>query len=447
MSTLAHAKPVNLSLGSKSLAFDSQWSRPAISDIETMILRFAAFPEVGVASVLNHEFIFIDPSTSDLCPQHQDQLERLVTIALRLGLPHAVIAHQDNNRFGGGGFINSVYELAQMSEPDFQVGFAKLRERLNWVLAGSRFNRRRHLVFPHTEGATLEAVLELLPSIPAGGRPFVHMVLPWSADTMPNQRRFGSLDKHGPAIAAINRQHPSLFLYSWSRGLANTLAREIAAPVQVLDPAPELSLRQDGETPPDRFTVAFMGAMAHETGFDQLPSIIRAANHATSSPGRLRFVVQQRPSPQTTDTADLHLSLGELLSIPERNVSVIEDILPRHLYYNVIRQADGILLPYSAHATERYSDTALHAMAAGKLVFAFDDVPLAHVNRARVMRARNTQSMGEIISDMASDIEATRIASRAAKDAFWTTSRPARLFAQLLYGPMILAKAEGHEAI
>ena len=50
MNTVAYSKPMNLSLGSKSLAFDSQWSRPAVSDIETMILRFAAFPEVGVAS-------------------------------------------------------------------------------------------------------------------------------------------------------------------------------------------------------------------------------------------------------------------------------------------------------------------------------------------------------------------------------------------------------------
>lgn len=438
------AKP---SFGTKSLAFDHAWSQPAVSKIETMLQRFAAFPEVGTAGVLNHEFIFIDPSAGPHHPGHQDMLERLAAVALRLSLPHAVIAHHENQRFDGGGFSQSVHDMAEMDEVAFAGAFATLRERLRWVLSGSRFNQRRHLVFANTDGATLAAVVELMAAIPVVARPFVHLISRWDETAMPNQQRFGSLERYGHVITQLNTERPTVFVYGWSKGLANALSRQMATPVQALDPVPELSLRQDTEVRPERFTVGFFGAAATASGFDHLAAIVQAANRASMSPGRTRFVVQAKRPGHRGAAADMSEVVDTLRRVPERNVVLVEDNLPRHLYYNAVRQVDAVLLPYPPQSIERYSSTAVDATVAGKLILTLDGVLLAHVNRARVVRAANPHTLGEILSDLSSDVAGARAASRVARDAHWAMMRPARLFAQLLYGPLILAKAEGHETV
>ncbi|MEM8665456.1 MAG: hypothetical protein AAGF49_15200, partial [Pseudomonadota bacterium] len=96
---------------------------------------------------------------------------------------------------------------------------------------------------------------------------------------------------------------------------------------------------------------------------------------------------------------------------------------------------------------ERLSTTALHAMSAGKLVLTHEDVALNGMVNSRVIRAPDTRAMGEIINDLSGDLAAVRTAGRIARSTYAATLRPSRLFAQLLYGPLILANAQGHEAI
>lgn len=118
------------------------------------------------------------------------------------------------------------------------------------------------------------------------------------------------------------------------------------------------------------------------------------------------------------------------------------------MFFAALKQVDAVLLPYSGgERGERYSVTAHHAMAAGKLLFTYEDVSIAWAIRNRVLSARDERVLGEVISDTSADLGAVRTAARVAKSTYWSTLRPSRLFAELLYGPMIIGGASGSEFV
>jgi hypothetical protein len=435
-------------VGSKTLSLDAGWSEPSVSDIEVALLRNAAFPEVGRGTGLDHEFVILDPSMADATPDHEDLALRLGECAQRMAIPAVIIGHRSSPRFGGGGFPHTAYQMARASNEGFADALATLRERIGWVISSSRFSQQRHILLPVCDRALLAVMVELVAQLPAVSRPFVHLATWWDEEEMPNAARFGPLERVGRAIHDLNGERATTFLYAWSRRLARRLTNQFGIPVQPLEAPPEMSLAADADHPSNRFTVGYLSSPRAESGFGRVASIVRATNRIGATAKHTRFVVQIKPAPDGRVPSNVMAQKAELAAIPEKNVSLIEDFLPRKVYFNALRQLDGVLLPYPPdEGRDRYSATALHAMAAGKLVFTYKGVDLAGVVRNRVMTGSDDAEIGELIAEAASDLTAARAEAKVSKATYWTTLRPSRLFAQLLYGPLILGDASGAGAL
>lgn len=437
-----------LSVGSKTLSLDPIWTQPPIADIEFALLKNAAFPEMSRDTGLDHEFIIIDPSISPDEPSHEDLALRIAACAARLHIRTIVIGHESSQAFGFGGFPASGRALARTEGEAGTPGFAALRERIGWVLSTSRYSRRRQLMFPVCDAALYAIVVELLAELPAAARPFVHLATWWDEAAMPNRGRFPGLDRIGSAIQELNGTRATTFLYAWTRPLAQRLSSRFGVPVAPLETPPELTLAGDGDQLPDSLTVGYFSAPTRENGFDVLPTIIRSANEAAGNARKLRFVVQIRPEPGGASLSDDSIATrAEIAAMPQRSRSLLDEFLPRESYFAALRQVDAVLLPHPDGTGERHSATVLDAMAAGKVVFALDPASFAGAVRNRVLSASDPQALGELIAQTATDLPAVRTASKIAKATYWATLRPSRMFAQLLYGPMILDEASGTAAI
>lgn len=431
-------------IGSKELPLDPTWSDLPVHEIEEQLLRRATFPElIDSGSLEAHEFVVIDPTHVGDIPPEDDLVARLTALAERLKLSLVTIGHHTSDNHGTGGFPHSIAELEAMDNEAFVPAFATLRDRIGWVLNASRFARLRHIIVPQYDAAMLAATIDLLTQLPAGSRPFVHLITRWDPDELPNRHRFGDLATLGRAIRQLNAARATTFLYAWSRTLARQLSVMFSVPVRPLDPPPDLNFATPGERQSDRFTAAFFGAPTRQRGFLELPAIVRATNRAATQQRRVRFLVHARESVLIRDDS-ARAARAELSAMPERNVSVIEEALPPRLYAAAMKQVDGVILPFQADGpVERLSNVALHAMAAGKLVFTYDTVTLSGVLRSRIVAGRTSQDLGEAISDLATDLAAARAAAQTAKATYWSTLRPSRLFAEILYGPVVLGAASG----
>ncbi|MCF3936539.1 hypothetical protein L1787_24410 [Acuticoccus sp. M5D2P5] len=438
-----------LPIGSKKLSLDPVWAEPPIADIEVALLRNAAFPELARENGLAHEFVLVDPAASARTPAHEDLAMRIGACAGRLRIPLVVIGHEASAHFGNGGFPVSTYELDGLTGRAKDHAEDALRDRLRDVLASSRFSTRRHVFIPAFDAALLHMVLDLAAEMAPKARPFIHLATWWEEAEMPHAARLGGLHSLGSRIDHLNSVRPSIFLYAWSRALAQRLRYQIGVPVQPLDTPPELSLEGAGEAPSDRFTVGFLSSTGPGRGFDRLAAIVRAANQSATNPQRTRFVIQVRPDPAGRPLpADVQTHRAELMAMPERNVSLIEDYMPRPLYLAALKRIDALLLPYTAdESVEYHSTTALHAMAAGKPIITYDGIQIAGAPRSRILRAADDRVLGEIVSDLAADMASARKDAAAAKSSYWATLRPSRLFAELLYGPLIINNASGVEAL
>ncbi|RAH99734.1 hypothetical protein DLJ53_18390 [Acuticoccus sediminis] len=446
-SPVSTRKPGQLSIGAKNLSLDPVWSQPPITDIEFALLRNAALPEVARTNGLDHEIVIVDPSTDPDEPAHDDLAIRLCECAKRLSLRTVVIGHRDSREFGGGGFSTSLTRISDLSEMQQAEAFAAVRERISWIISATRFSRKRHLLFPVCDASLYAIVLELLAQQPAASRPFVHLATWWDADQLPNRERFATLDRIGSAIHQLNSERVSTFLYAWTRPLAQRLSSAFGVPVVPLEIPPEISLAEPGETAPGRITIGYLSAPTADNGFHNLPDVIRAANAALPNPRQVRFVVQVRPNSDESPLPDEVIAThAALASIPDRNVSLIDEILARPVYFAALQQIDALLLPIAGRP-EHHSVAALHAMAAGKLVLTLDGTSFAGTVKNRVLSAPDADALGELISRTAEDPKAVRTAAKLARTTYWSTVRPSRMFAQLLYGPLIIGGAEGSSAV
>lgn len=434
-------------VGAKNLSLDPVWSQPPITDIEFALLRNAALPEIARANGLDHEFVLVDPSTDPDNPAHDDIALRLSECARRLSLRTVVIGNRESREFGGGGFAQSIPQIATLPEHAKARAFTDIRERIGWIISATRFSRKRHLFLPVCDASLYAITLELLAQQPAASRPFVHMATWWDEETMPNSDRFATLQRIGSALHQLNSERASTFLYAWTRPLAQRLTAAFGVPVAPLEPPPEVSLAAPGEHAPGRLTLGFLSAPTASNGFTNLPSLVRAVNANLTNPRNVRFVVQVRPQGDGGPASDeVMATRAELASIAERNVSLIDEFMARSIYFAALQQLDGLLLP-ARNIGERHSVAALHAMAAGKLVYTLDGTSFAGTVKNRVLSGTSVDDLAGMIAAASEDPKALRTASRLARTTYWSMVRPSRIFAQLLYGPLIIGGAEGGSSV
>lgn len=446
---MQQSQPARLSMGSKNLSLDASWSRRAVDDIEVALLRAAAFPHLSAADALVHDFVLLDPSTRSQTPAHEDLLERILAVAERMKIGAMAIGHRESGRFGHGGFKRAPAELSGLQDAAFAAEFSHMRERVGWLLTGSRAGKSRHIFVPQFDFALLAILIDLLSQLAPEERPFVHLATNVDETRLANANRFGGLARFGQAIMDLNVHQPKFFVYAWSPRLAQRLSLQLGVGVQPLDQPPELSLIAGGEPNADRLTVGYLSGSGAGSGIEQLAEIVQEANDAAYNGHRLRFIIQLKPPADEAEAAAILAQKAKLTAVAERNVTIIDEFMPRAAYFATLRELDVLLVLRRPHDgdRERLSTTALHAMAAGKLVLSYDDVSLNGTVRSRVMKAPDTRGMGEIINDLSGDIAGVRTAARIARSTYAATLRPSRLFAQLLYGPMILADAKGQQPI
>lgn len=436
-------------IGSKNLWHDAKWSRPAVSEIETALLRCAAFPEFARETGLNHEFIVLDPACRDDHPAHEDIIERIVAVAERLGINTVALGNIASRRFGENGFPVSPYDIAGLPAEESSAAVSAIRERIGWVFAGSRFTDNRHILIPQFDATMLAIVLELLSNLKPEARPFVHLATRVDATAFENREHLGRFDRFGRAIQLLNTERQRIFVYGWSRSVASRLGLQLGIGVQTLDMPPDLSMATDPQEMPGQFTVGYFSSCRPEAGFERIAPIIRATNEASGNGSRVRFKVQMKPQQDGSFSDFASAQRTTLEAFRDRNVTIIDAFLPRDGYLSAIQQVDAVLItqPSGPSRLEQVSMTALHATAAGKLVLCLDDVALTGMAKSRVLRARDPEAMAEVINELAQDLPAVRTAAKVARSSYTSTTKPARLFAQLLYGPLIMANAAGHQAI
>ena len=446
----ASGKP-KLSLGWKRLNQDETWSRPAINDIERQLLLDAVFPEQsrGVNRSIS-EFIVVDPSARPGDGRHWEIARRLKTYADRLKVPMTVIGHRDalsdhaeaaTRVANSGVFIrHTVYDYAEMPADPFAESVADLRESLQWLLSGAPFHPSRHILVPFTDAVLYALFVDLFASIPAERRPFLHLSTSWDETRMPNVDRIRDLRLVMQAIRDLNREAHRIFLYANSRELARRLSRRLGNSFQPLEmpPPPELAENPGGRA--DRFTVGVLGGPRLDKGYSDLPEIVAAHNAASLTPRGTRFVVQHyRTRVSTGEWVRLEAVAAKLRAVPERNVMLVEEMLPSAAYYGVVQQLDAILLPYDPSVYgARDSSLLVDALAAGKLVFTRDGNFLSAGSRTRILSAGDNRLLGEMIADAAAISDRHRQDAAIAKDLFWSNVCPSRFFAQLLLGPSIV---------
>lgn len=439
--------PGQLPVGAKNLSLDPVWSQPPITDIEFALLRNAALPEIARTNGLDHEFVLVDPSTDPANPAHDDIALRLSECARRLSLRTVVIGNRDSREFGGGGFAMSIPQIARLSEGAQASAFADIRERIGWIISATRFSRKRHLVLPVCDASLYAITLELLAQQPAASRPFVHLATWWDAENMPNRERFATLQRIGSAIHQLNSERASTFLYAWTRPLAQRLSAAFGVPVAPLEPPPEVSLAAPGEHAPGRMTLGFLSAPTAANGFTNLPALVRAVNANLTNPRTVRFVVQVRPNGDGRAPSDeVMAARAELATMPERNVSLIDEFMARPIYFAALQQLDALLIP-ARGLGESHSVAALHAMAAGKLVYTLGGTSFTGTVKNRVIAGGSVSDLAGLIANASEDPKALRTASRLARTTYWSMVRPSRIFAQLLYGPLIIGGAEGGSSV
>lgn len=433
---VAPVQPVarGLSIGSKTLALDPVWSEPPIAQIEFALTRNAAYPEVGAASGLDQDFVFVDPSNAPHEPAHADLDARLRNCADRLALRTLTIA---NTATDPTGFDCTARDLAVLGNGARRAAFGRLRERIGWLVSSVRFSRRRHLVFPAADGAVYAAVVDMLARLQPAERPFVHLINLWDEADLPN-RDLGAPGAVGPAIGALNAERTSTFVYAWSRPLAQRMARAFSIPVSPLDVPPALELAAMGEPKGERLTVGYFSPPDVRAGFDVLGRVIRAAIFAGGAGRSVRFLVQMPEKLPAGEEDAVRAARAEIATAAGRNLTLVEEAMPRQRILSAQCEVDALLLPEAPGGPPRYDAALQNAMAGGKLVFGLEGSPLAGVIASRAARARDPEALGRLIAETAADVRAVRSAARVAKSTYWGTLRPARLFAQLLYGPLVL---------
>jgi hypothetical protein len=150
-------------------------------------------------------------------------------------------------------------------------------------------------------------------------------------------------------------------------------------------------------------------------------------------------VQHYRTRVSTDEWIKLEAAAGRLRAIPERNVTLLEEMLPSPAYYGVVQQLDAVLLAYDpAVYAERDSSVLVDALAAGKLVFTREGNFLSVGSRSRILAGNDPRLIGEMIADAAAIGDRHRQDAAIAKEVFWSNVRPSRFFAQLLLGPSIV---------
>lgn len=448
---VSHQPGQKLAVGTKNVSLDPSWAGPAISDIELALLRAAAFPDICARAGLDHEITIVDPCAHADRPGHEDLVERLLESASRMKIRASAVGHGASARFGTGGFARCTCELEGLEPAEFAAALGDMRARLHWVLHGSggSSGETRHIFIPQFDLMLLALVIDILSEMPVAARPFVHLATRQEAGELRGGDRFGSLSRFGPAIAELNSGSPRLFLYAWSHRLAQQLTQEVSARVQPLDPPVAFSLLAEPPATRRAFTVGCFPSGAPDAELDALAAV--AANLALSPADarRSHLIIRLAVDPATgTLTARQRALAEELVAMDGPTITLIEGHLPREAYFETLRELDAVLLLKSLHEQgERISTTAHHAMAAGKLVLTLDDARLSGTGNARVLRASDPAMLGEAIRELSRDLPAVRAASHVARTAYAATIRPSRIFAQLFYGPLILAQARGSEAI
>ncbi|XHU96905.1 MAG: glycosyltransferase [cyanobacterium endosymbiont of Rhopalodia gibba] len=114
--------------------------------------------------------------------------------------------------------------------------------------------------------------------------------------------------------------------------------------------------------------IVYLGDASSEKGYHHLPEIVNALWKDYIKPGKLRFIIQSNFN-ITEQSGDILTAKLKLERYPNQKVSLIKEEMSPDDYYQLLGEADLLILPYDADSYRfRSSGVLTEALAAGKPV-------------------------------------------------------------------------------
>ena len=140
--------------------------------------------------------------------------------------------------------------------------------------------------------------------------------------------------------------------------------------------------------------IVYLGDARPEKGYHHLPEIVNALWKDYIKPGKLRFIIQSNFNIEG-GLGDIPTAKLQLEKYPNQKVSLIKEAMSPDDYYQLLVEADILILPYDADSYHvRTSGVLTEALAAGKPVVVPTDSWLA--KQVDLSRAGIYKSLDEI---------------------------------------------------
>lgn len=227
-------------------------------------------------------------------------------------------------------------------------------------------------VFLHTTGyRELRALLDCLTGkLPGEPLPYFHLLLRRDPDILiDNYRDYAGYFERIAASPYLRRK---ILLHTDTHLLSEAFANVCRVPFATAPiPFDQTLLRQSAAArrkrrSGDKLTIVYLGDAREEKGYQHLPQALSCLWKDYVEPGRVRFVVQSNFNTPGGEPGILSASQN-LAGFPHTTLKS-EPLQPAE-YYQILADADIVLIPYSAQRYRyRSSGVLVEAMGAGKPV-------------------------------------------------------------------------------
>ena len=245
------------------------------------------------------------------------------------------------------------------------------------------------LLFHTADGATYEAVAELVTGRDVSDLPRIHLCTPYDpVGVMPNRASAESVKAAIDKLRTEKLLARRVFLYGENPFLADHLTRIWSCPVRSLDlPVASISeqnkarakeyRRNQLNAEDGRFLIASLGAARIEKGFHLIPDIIhrvfefaQQGEFADVAKSKIKFVLHA--SPQIVGRHPvISNAIEKLHAYPEDQVQLLLEPLSDADYNSLTLASDAVLMPYDQEAYRvRGSGVVSEAIVARKFIIA-----------------------------------------------------------------------------
>lgn len=319
----------------------------------------------------------IEQSALDIGGHYFSYTQCLASSAVELGFQVKIL---QNRRFNGDWGIDGVEALPAFTQTWGEAEGSWITEwtpgniafEMAEALRGQRVSVDDHILFSTLGYAELFAVLKYIAQLsPSSQSPTIHLLLRYDSDQLRN-----NIHHYRPYFTEISKSaflRDRIRLHSDTQQLADDFSLLSGLPVTTLPiPFKQTHLRErlsgtgrkDGHAPK---TVTYLGDARLEKGYGALPEAVSFLSDKMKA-GAVRFTLQSNFNTPGGE-AGMLAARQRLAQHPPSRVKLITNPMGHEEYYDVLYNADIVVIPYDAERyCRRSSGVLVEAMAAGKPV-------------------------------------------------------------------------------